>query len=133
MRDCKRNFKCPLSCPIYNRYHLKLWLIKYKIYISMFLFKRLFFWGVSVQKRIFFFSSNEEINRIRYFSTWETILFSTLWIIYTANQDVHSLTQKSSSIFPITAFKLKQETCASQFWNVYVLVGLQKCIREFLR
>ena len=81
----------------------------------MFLFKRLFFWGVSVQKRIFFFSSNEEINRIRYFSSWETRLFLTLLIIYTANQDVHSLTQKSSSIFPITPFKLKQETCASQF------------------
>ena len=32
----------------------------------------------------------------------------------TANQDVHDLTQKSSSIIPNTPFKLKLETDASR-------------------
>ena len=38
----------------------------------------------------------------------------------TANQDGHTLKQKSSSILPINPFKLKPETSTLQFKNAYV-------------
>ena len=40
--------------------------------------------------------------------------------IYYTNQDVHALTQKLSSIFPITTFKIKIETSVLHFENFYV-------------
>ena len=43
--------------------------------------------------------------------------------MYTANQDVHALTQKSSSILPITPSKLKLETSA---FKIYMLRATKK-------
>ena len=59
------------------------------------------------------------------------LMANFLNLAYTANQDVHTLTQKSSSIFPITLFNLQLETSLLHF-KMYINRATKKykCIDE---